>query len=909
MRSLAFLVLALPLVASAQVDHLFGSASDAPVWVTPEEAVTEGLPDQSDAANDCLQTTGTALQWGECGSGGGGSSLPAPPTTGKAVPESTAGVIAWQTLQILLEEELYTALRMLSTGTILRIGSLDPGKERATIAGITPSAVVNAGVPPAPKDNSCLKTTPEGLAWVNCDPRAYETSAPKALAPTANAGLSTKVSRGDHVHPGQPLPSATALADNTIMQVTTKTWRAGTADGPVTAALRNITGIQGTRVLTAKGSAPPYTFEWAPGGSGTVPPYRNSTPPNVNYVTSGHPGTENSISRGDHVHSLQSSGVIATATPKAPGTAAAGSGTQASAADHVHPQEFPSVAPTADLEVLTTVNGVLLWDDLFGKLKAPPRAADQGKVVRVTDDLDTAKTEFVYDDPHATVLDGLPAITGQGGKVLTVNSAATGVAWESGGGGSGTGGGEGWKARYTWDAADGGCTANCTNWGVTFSDADATAFNAIAGDDELELRVILETQFRANDSRVYVAYLATNPSNRANRKLYGTAPYADAPAAFNVEITLGTSSNIAIRANDASGATITMDIRRLGAISLESRSTKTGGGGGGSSGPTIPEPTTAGKLKHLRVNAAGAAYELADPPVPRTPGALIKSIKSGSNVAGTETTYARTDHEHAIPSALYGTPVDIGRTNKAGTATTLARSDHVHEGRTADVFPSIPGDHADHEYLLTPNSTGNDVEWTHGIDDALQENAADIGAADRRIDDLVTPSFDAPYPEDGWPYSTSECLFNVDLQKEVCKGKWQRPAYWERVKIYDNEFSDWSGPTQNISIPTATYDIQGAMQSPVTAFREFEVHLTWAKRANSQRTIHQTIIRIGGMATNGNFAADDNGVFHSQNSLNSVSGNIGWARLEVFHDAASKLVVNFNVQSETFVRAILTGIR
>jgi len=545
--------------------------------------------------------------------------------------------------------------------------------------------------------------------------------------------------------------------------------------------------------------------------------------------------------------------------------------------------------PKIDGQLITSVNETLVWQDLFGVLRPQPKAANNGQIVRVAPNVETSTTEFVYDDPHSAVLAGLPALTGHGGNCLKANAAATGVEFAACGGSSGGGGG------ITWTNIDAfNPTAGSTN----------SATRTLAG----EGNACLAADFIFN-AGAYVITWQPRPVKTLQTWTSWAIPISSTGSTTNI-----TNVNYTCRADGDMTIEVwpnSSGFKNLGGSTKFTTWLGTlggGGNGGGGTTPSIPTPTTAGKLKHLRVNAAGAAYELADPPVPRTPGALVKSIKTGSNEAGTETTYARTDHQHSVPGALYGTPVDIGRTNSAGTATTLARSDHVHEGRTVDVFPSIPNDHADHEYLLIPNKAGNDVMWDHGIDDALQENAADIGAADRRIDDIVTPSFGVPYPQDNFTFALEGCTLNVDTNKVDCKTKWVRPATWERVKLYDNEFSDWSGPTQSITLPTSL-DIQAAMQSPVTAYREFEVHLTWAKRSGQQRTIHQTIIRIGGMATNGNFAANDNGVFHSQNSLNSVTGTIGWARLEVNHDAAEKLVVNYNVQGETFVRVILTGVR
>ena len=70
-----------------------------------------------------------------------------------------------------------------------------------------------------------------------------------------------------------------------------------------------------------------------------------------------------------------------------------------------------------------------------------------------------------------------------------------------------------------------------------------------------------------------------------------------------------------------------------------------GGGSGGSTNPSIPNPTPAGKLKHLRVNAAGAAYELADPPQGSTD---TPEADSSNGAAGTSNEWSPSDHSHPI---------------------------------------------------------------------------------------------------------------------------------------------------------------------------------------------------------------------------------------------------------------------
>lgn len=63
-------IVALASPATAQtVDTLIGTLGDDYVDVTPEQAVTDGLPAQGGESGMCLTTDGAALDWGACGSG------------------------------------------------------------------------------------------------------------------------------------------------------------------------------------------------------------------------------------------------------------------------------------------------------------------------------------------------------------------------------------------------------------------------------------------------------------------------------------------------------------------------------------------------------------------------------------------------------------------------------------------------------------------------------------------------------------------------------------------------------------------------------------------------------------------------------------------------------------------------
>ena len=537
-------------------------------------------------------------------------------------------------------------------------------------------------------------------------------------------------------------------------------------------------------------------------------------------------------------------------------TGNAGTGTKASRDDHQH------VAPQLAV--------------------AGEEPEDVGTVAAVGTGKHSARDDHVHKGP-------VPSFTGHGGNCLKANAAATGLEFDACGGGSGGGGALSWSSpffTYTVGASQ--------NEGfITLSGEAASGCFDMVGEPVVGVRTGAGAIFPVTGSPV-VAHGANwiVPGNANGTSWLLTAQPSSA-----------TVCSLQFHLIDGSSGTPWRNLK-LEFVKLE------GGGGGGGTNPSIPAPTAAGKLKHLRVNSAGAAYELADPPVAPTPGALIKGIKTGSNVAGTEATFARTDHEHAIPATLYGTPVATGSANAAGTATTVARSDHVHKSAGGgSSIPTIPADHADHDYLLSPNAAGDAVEWTHNVDDALQENAGDIGAADRRIDDLVKPSFGLPYPEDGYVFNVQSCLFNVDLQKEVCATKWSRPAFWEYVKLYDHTVNNWTSHDGSFSIPAASHDIHAALESSVTAYRRFIINAGWSRTSSGQTTAYWQAFELAGVPVGNVLGTSENAVFYSLNSNNAVSGSFGYARLEVSHDGDHTVHVGLNTGGSHGVRFVVYGVR
>ncbi|MDE0032123.1 MAG: hypothetical protein OXU75_03210, partial [Deltaproteobacteria bacterium] len=177
--------------------------------------------------------------------------------------------------------------------------------------------------------------------------------------------------------------------------------------------------------------------------------------------------------------------------------------------------------------------------------------------------------------------------------------------------------------------------------------------------------------------------------------------------------------------------------------------------GGGSSGPSIPAPSAAGANEFLRVNAAGAAYELAD--IPKQPlssfgtvgasGTCAKAnssrdgltygscgsprvlsnrdpVASGTADPGNRTDVSRSDHVHpggggGTPTPLSDqTPQAVAMTGAAGTASQASRGDHVHpEGPIRRELPS-PGS-GNKGDIPRVNAAGNAYEVVDAVDAVL----------------------------------------------------------------------------------------------------------------------------------------------------------------------------------------------
>lgn len=264
-------------------------------------------------------------------------------------------------------------------------------------------------------------------------------------------------------------------------------------------------------------------------------------------------------------------------------TGAAGSASSASREDHVHgrgavPREVPAPSNAVALDI--------------------PRVNSAGNAYELI-------------DAHVAVLAGLPSVTGHGGKCLKVNSAATGYELDACGSGGGTGSGG------TADVLQffmGRVNAGNAQPGLQ------TAFDDVTFEQETKVFVTAmaiitrggDTVNSTNANIFTRTGVSTNPvslcSPRQAYNIVGTLGFSQAVCT----ITANTATDIVLQPGVASGGGAQGRFYWLWSATMQPMTIPTGGGGG-SSGPSIPAPTAAGADKYLRVNAAGAAYELGAP--------------------------------------------------------------------------------------------------------------------------------------------------------------------------------------------------------------------------------------------------------------------------------------------------------
>ena len=243
------------------------------------------------------------------------------------------------------------------------------------------------------------------------------------VAGTAAAGVAAKASRGDHVHPTQPL--------STFGTVGTQ--------GQCAKANASRDGLQygdcgSPRVLTnklpkASGTAAPGTDTQVsrsdhvhPGGGGEATPLSDATPTATNAAADA--GTSTAASRGDHIHNVTYSGL----PPKIAGTAAAGSSEIPARSDHVHPSQAVP-APATTTPVATGTSGAVGTSASYARADHRHEGAGGASLSnRNPSELGTVSPgtgTMASRDDHVHPRTGIP--TPQAATPLPIGTAATGI--------------------------------------------------------------------------------------------------------------------------------------------------------------------------------------------------------------------------------------------------------------------------------------------------------------------------------------------------------------------------------------------------------------------------------------------------------------------------------------------------
>ena len=246
-----------------------------------------------------------------------------------------------------------------------------------------------------------------------------------------------------------------------------------------------------------------------------------------------------------------------------------------------------------------------------------------------------------------------PALTGNAGRVLKVNAGATGVEWAvESGGGSGGGGGASWEDVFTRDFS----TANNDfSSSISFTVNDATEFAAVKKALETGNAAAVRLIGRSASGNPYTFLysqidgdITGTPSRLLGFSADTYMRTTDGSANFTSEI----YASISLGSSDARFGFFdenTMSLRALGTFKFQQLvASGGGGGGGGSTNPPIPAPTAAGSLDYLRVNSAGAAYELADFPAIPEGSTDTPKPDSATGFNGTSTKWSPSDHSHPI---------------------------------------------------------------------------------------------------------------------------------------------------------------------------------------------------------------------------------------------------------------------
>ena len=537
------------------------------------------------------------------------------------------------------------------------------GTEGGAYVLYPPDVAVRAGLPPL-SANDCLKANAAGtaLAWGACGSGGSATplsdATPEALG-TASAGSSSDASRGDHVHPTAGVATEDELdaglrigisefrgstdqdfLDTMRLAQTNKSIETGDKFFQVNAGLTyngQVLRYNGTTIPANPQAADLLRyFDVILKGGDPFPGFGTAKP--VVASGTGAAGAAGTASRSDHAHPVGGGSVFPgfdTSTPLvASGTGAVGASAKAAHGDHVHPIP-PGIAMNAD--TITTVQAVANQNSnsihtLNARRNPALASGTAGYLVRQKSD----HSAYEAIAPSAAVLAGLPGVNGHGGNCLKVNTAEAGVEWATCGGGSSGGGSSDIYLTGTRSQAN------------YSSNSRLDVITGVSHTANAKWYVQAWTRVAFNTTQTVEPELLTRCDNSPYSSLRLETYYSEG-SGYNVD-TVWQVGEISLTACDDRDFAMRFSYGgRTGNTAAQFNLTlwnKQATGGGGSSGPSIPAPSSGGAGQFLRVNAAGAAYELAaidryelpgpqgspvlaETPIPYNAGAVGHSLETG----------------------------------------------------------------------------------------------------------------------------------------------------------------------------------------------------------------------------------------------------------------------------------------
>ena len=437
---------------------------------------------------------------------------------------------------------------------------------------------------------------------------------PQALG-TAAAGSASAASRGDHVHP--------------------------------TTGINQVSEFQSSNAndclrVASDGSA--YGWRDCPSGGGGATPLSDATPQPLGTAAA---GSASAASRGDHVHALPAIPSASDTNPTALGNANAGSNATYSRSDHRHPttgiRQYPNFtsANAGQCFRINTAGSAALWADCpsGGGASLSDATPQPVGVAAPGDGTSASREDHVHGpDPqtaiNTTAIDDLlPSTSGNAGKFLKVNSAATGVEWAEGSGGGG-GGGLAVELNQLFQV---GPTSG--NGSVSLNAAQSTALRSSWNDTSVLYWIATAGGNSGTDAAIGLRNAEGPVSEAGDCKTAVGILNCDIYFYWNTSETTPRPIYVRLRGTGRGDTFSSARIRpAAGSVTFTFYEVKISGGGGGSSGPNVPNPTLLDRNRILKVNNAGGAYEFG-PVIPNIPGIAAAGRALVVNSLGTAYQY------------------------------------------------------------------------------------------------------------------------------------------------------------------------------------------------------------------------------------------------------------------------------